>query len=72
MPAARSRIPPRADTVRRRPIASARLGGGKQRRLMMGDERVDDFAERDAFHDLRQLMERQIDAMIGDAPLRKL
>jgi len=39
---------------------------------MLGDQRIDHFAERDPFHDLRQLVERQVDAMIGDARLRKI
>src|SRR5215467_12655248 len=36
---------------------------------MLGDERVDDLAERFALDDLRQLVERQIDAVIADATL---
>src|SRR5438874_10398036 len=42
----------------------------KLRRLVFRNERVDDFAERLALEDLRQLVKRQIDAVFGDAPLR--
>ena len=44
----------------------------QQGRLMLGHQRLDDFVERFAFDDLRQLVERQIDAVIGDAALRKI
>jgi hypothetical protein len=44
----------------------------EKRRLMLGDQRIDDLVERDTFHDLRQLVERQVDAVIGDAPCGKL
>ena len=46
--------------------------GREQRGLMLGHQRVDDLAERLAFHHLRQLVERQIDAVVGDAALRKI
>ena len=45
---------------------------GQQGGLMLGDERVDDLAQRLAFDDLRQLVERQIDAVVGHAALRKV
>ena len=40
--------------------------------LMLGHQRVDDLAERFAFDDLRQLVEREIDAVVGDAALREI
>ena len=40
--------------------------------LMLGHQRVDDLAERLALDDLRQLVEREIDAVVADAPLRKI
>ncbi len=40
---------------------------GQQRGLMLGHQRVDDLAERLALDHLRQLVERQIDAVVGDA-----
>jgi hypothetical protein len=39
---------------------------------MLGDQRIDDLVERFAFDDLWQFVQREIDAMIGDAALRKL
>src|SRR5450631_3266878 len=39
---------------------------------MLGDERVDDLVQRLAFHHLRQLVQGQIDAVVGDAALRKI
>src|SRR5687768_13557246 len=39
---------------------------------MLGHQRVDDFAERFALDDLRQLVEREIDAVVADAALRKV
>src|SRR5262249_49968095 len=46
--------------------------GCEQRRLMLGHQRVDDLAQRFAGHDLRQLVEREIDAVVGHAGLRKI
>src|SRR5215472_18182612 len=40
------------------------------RRLIFRDQGIDDFAERFALENLRQLVERQIDAVVGYAPLR--
>ena len=37
---------------------------------MLGDQRIDDLVERFAFDDLWQFVQREIDAMIGDAALR--
>src|SRR3954452_16859153 len=39
---------------------------------MFGRERIDQLAQRLAGDHLRQLVERQVDAVIGDAPLRKI
>ena len=39
---------------------------------MLGDERIDDLVQRFAFHHLRQLVEREIYAVIGDARLREI
>ena len=39
---------------------------------MLGHQRVDDLVQGLAFHHLRQLVQRQIDAVIGDAALRKI
>ena len=52
--------------------SSRGLFGREQRRLMFGDQRVDDFAQRFAFENLRQLVERQIDAVVRHAALRKI
>ena len=46
------------------------LLGREQRRLILGDQRIDDLAERLAFQDLRQLVERKIDAVVRHAALR--
>src|SRR5689334_15491520 len=46
--------------------------GGEQSRLVLCGERLDDLAERFALHDLRQLVERQVDAVIGHATLREI
>src|SRR5207344_3160230 len=62
-PAAPSR---RSVRSRRRALRSE-LGG-----LMFGRQRVDQFAQRFARDDLRQLVERQVDAVIGDAALREV
>src|SRR5271168_4576524 len=59
--------------MRRRPRpASLRLLGGELRRLMLGDERIDELTQRFALHDLRQLVEREIDAMVRHAALREI
>ena len=47
------------------PPASSRVLGGEQRGLMLGDQRVDDLAQRLALQDLRQLVEREIDAVVA-------
>src|SRR5271155_1558814 len=39
---------------------------------MLGDQRIDKFTERLALHDLRQLVEREVDAMLRHAALRKI
>src|SRR5713101_9849000 len=39
---------------------------------MIGDQRIDQFAERFAFEDLWELVQREADAMIGHARLRKI
>ena len=44
----------------------------QQRGLMLGDERIDDLIQRLALHDLGQLVEGQIDAMVAHATLRKV
>src|SRR5262245_5636906 len=53
-------------------IASAFSAGiGQQPRLVIGDQRVDDLVEL-AQHHAIELVERQVDAVIGDAPLREI
>ena len=37
---------------------------------MLGDQCVDDLVESFALYDLRQLMQREVNAVIGDAALR--
>src|SRR5206468_12828561 len=44
----------------------------QQFRLMLGHQRVDDLAQRLAFHHLRQLVEREIDAVVAHSRLRKI
>ena len=39
---------------------------------MLRDERLDDLVQRFAGNDLLQLVERQVDPVVGDAPLRKI
>ena len=46
--------------------------GRQQFGLVFGHQRVDDLVQGLAFHHLRQLVQRQIDAVIGDAALRKV
>ncbi len=46
--------------------------GRQQLGLMLGDQRVDDLAQRLALHHLGQIVERQIDAVVGDAALREI
>src|SRR5580704_475186 len=53
-------------------IALAAVLRRKQRRLMFGGQGVDELAQRLALDHLRQLVEREVDAMVGDAPLRKI
>src|SRR6476469_1880871 len=55
-----------------RPAISSGVLGGELGGLMLGGERVDDLAQRLALHDLRQLVEGEIDAMLGDAALREI
>src|SRR5262245_16770894 len=54
--------------------AQSRVAGlcCQQLSLMLGHQRVDDLAQRLALDDLRQLVERKIDAMIADPSLRKI
>jgi len=44
----------------------------EQGRLMLGHQRVDDLAQGFPGQHLRQLVEREIDTVVGHAPLRKL
>src|SRR3990170_73925 len=58
------------------PSLSGRLSAieadiGEQLRLVIGDQRVDDLVEF-AHHHPVELVERQIDAMVGDAALREV
>jgi len=49
------------------------LGGAlgcQQFGLMLGDQRINEFVQRFPLHHLRQFVERQVDAVIGDAALR--
>ena len=39
---------------------------------MVAQQRVDDLVERFALHDFVELVERQIDAVVGDAALREI
>ena len=39
---------------------------------MLGHQRIDDFVQCLALNDLRKLVQREIDAVIGDAPLREI
>ncbi len=41
-------------------------------RLVLGNQRIDQLVQTDAFHDLVQLVERQVDPVIGDTALRKV
>ncbi len=40
--------------------------------LALGDQLIDDLLESGAFHDAIDIVQRQIDAMIGNAALRKV
>ena len=51
---------------------SRRAFGRQQFGLMFGHQCVDHIGERLAFHHLRQFVERQVDAVIGDATLREI
>ena len=44
---------------------------GQQLRLVVGDQRLDDLVEL-AHHHPVELVERQVDAVVGDPPLRKI
>ena len=48
------------------------LHGGKLARLMLGDQRIDQLIERFAFEHQIKLVQRQPDAVVGDAPLREI
>src|SRR5262245_14769101 len=50
----------------------SRLFGGEQRRLMLGHQRVDDLAQRLAGDHLRQLVEREVDAVVAHPPLGEI
>ena len=52
-------------------LFSRRAFGGQQLSLMFSHQRVDDFVEGLTFDDLRKLVERQINAVIGHAQPRK-
>src|SRR5262245_16216060 len=39
---------------------------------MLGHQRANDVVKRLAFHPLRQFVDREVDAMFGDATLRKI
>src|ERR1700752_4236926 len=45
---------------------------GELRRLVLRGQRIDELAQRFARNHLRQLVERQIDAVVGDAALREI
>src|SRR5205814_191483 len=51
----------------RRGAFRGELGG-----LMLGGQGIDQFAQRLAGNHLRQFVERQVDAVVGDAALRKI
>src|SRR6478672_8634354 len=57
-------------TLKTKGPSRRRLLGGEQLRLVLGDQCVDDLAQRLAFEDLRQLVEREIDAVVRHAALR--
>ena len=40
--------------------------------LMVGDEGIDHFIQRFAAHDLVELVESQMDPVVGESPLRKI
>ena len=66
------RVMPR-DSARALRAASHQIAFGRQQLgLMVGDQRVDDLAQRLALDHLRQIVERQIDAVVGDAALREI
>src|SRR5438132_4087800 len=56
--------------------SASRIGvlihGCQLARLVLGDERVDQLVERGALEHLLELVQREADAMIGDAPLREI
>ena len=55
-----------------RALLSAHLFGREQRRLVLRHERINDLLQRFAVEDLWQLVERQIDPMIGHPALREI
>src|SRR5262245_31176387 len=48
------------------------LGGGEKLSLMLGHQRADQFLEPRPFDNLVELVEGEIDAVIGDAALREI
>src|SRR5437588_324714 len=56
----------------RRAMSRSRVFRGEQLGLMLLHQRVDDLAQRLAFQNLRQLVEREVDAVIAHAPLREI
>jgi hypothetical protein len=52
-------------------LVSHRADVGQQLRLVIGDQRGDDLVEL-AHHHPVELVERQVDAVVGDAPCGKL
>src|SRR5579859_3006489 len=54
------------------PVMAFSLDLGEFRRLVLGDQRLDHLVERLAGHDLLDLVEGQVDAVIRHAPLRKI
>ena len=64
---------------RRRPSSRSRnspmalfLDGGEQARLMLGDQGIDDLVEAAPLQHQIEAVQREADAVIGDAPLRKI
>src|SRR5262245_12266289 len=66
---ATSDMSPRASMVARSGRACFR---GQELGLMLGHERIDDLAQRLALDDLRQLVKREVDAVVAHAPLREI
>ena len=70
------RRPARGAPARRSCPARAATASGafgrQQLGLVLGDQRVDDLVQRLALHHLGQIVERQVDAVVGDAALREI